>query len=118
MAGFYPSDVNGTGDDVKVLKSENLETVLVGILDIVVIGKAGAVGAAMVQRIIAAGLTAVGVSEVRMAAEGLYGLIEERPCLMGAFRVVHVDGCGGRRRRQRYARRRLGAGLGRGQAGE
>jgi len=47
----------------------HLETIFVGILDVVVVVNAGAIGVPVIKRIVAAGLFPVFVSEVGLAAE-------------------------------------------------
>ena len=100
-----------------VFEGQDFETVFIGIFDVVVVGKAGAVGTPVIERVVASGLHAVLEREIGLAAEGLNGLIEKGVGLVGALGVVEVDGSLGLRR-QRGARGWFGAGLGNGQAGE
>src|SRR5271170_45498 len=92
-------------DQKNVLGVDHLETVFVGILDVVVVVNAGAVGASVVERIVAASFFPVFVSEIGLAAQRLDGLIENRPRLAGAVGVVQVDGGRGGSGRRRWSGR-------------
>src|SRR6266851_7768793 len=59
-----------------VLQVDDFETVLVWILEIVVVGNPGALGAPVIERIVAACLALAFVSEVGLSSEGLDGLIQ------------------------------------------
>jgi len=71
---------------------DDFKTILVRILEVVVIGNSGAVGAAVIERILAAFLPLGFVSEVGLPAQGLDGVIENGPRLAGIVGVVQVDG--------------------------
>src|SRR5208337_3065022 len=89
---LHTSDVDRSGNHMNVLGVEDFETVPLRILDIVAVGNAGALSASVIQRIVAAFLTPVFVSEVRLAAQCLDRLIQNRSRLAGIFGVVEVDG--------------------------
>src|SRR5208282_4579692 len=99
---LHTSDVDRTRQHMNVLSVEDFETVPVGILDIVAVGNARALGASVIQRIVATLLAAVFVGEVGLTAEGFDCLIQNRARLAGVVGVVEVDGrLSGRRRRRR-----------------
>ena len=75
-----------------VLQVDDFETVLVRILEIVVVGNPGALGAPVIERIVAAGLTLAFVGEVGLSSQGLDGLIQNRARLARIVGVVQVDG--------------------------
>ena len=78
-----------------VLQAEDFEPVLVRILDVIVVGNPGALGAPVIERIVAARLTPVFVSQVGLSAQRLDRLIDDRARLAGIIGVVQIDGCGG-----------------------
>src|SRR5260370_28096369 len=78
-----------------VLQVDDFETVLVRILEIVVVGYSGALGAPVIERIVAACLTLAFVREVGLSSQGLDGLIQNRPRLTCIVGIVQVNDGGG-----------------------
>src|ERR1700716_2565046 len=81
-----------TFNQKNVLQVDDFETVLVRILEIVVVGNPGALSVPVIERIVAACLFLVFVSEVGLSSEGLDGLIENRSRLAGIVGVVQGGG--------------------------
>src|SRR6266446_10869069 len=66
-----------------VLQVDDFETVLVRILEIVVVGNPGALGAPVIEGIVAACLTLAFVGEVGLSSKGVDRLIQNSPSLAG-----------------------------------
>ena len=92
LLGLDAADVNLPWDDMNVFHAEDFETVLVGILDVVSVGNPGAVGAPVIEGIIAAFLNPVFVGEVGLPAQCIDRLLQKRSRLARVVGVVHVEG--------------------------
>src|SRR5260370_38782179 len=92
FVGLAAADINLPWYDMDVFQADDFETVFVGILAVVVVRYPGALGAPVIERIVAAGFFLVFLGEVGLPSQFLDRLIENRPRLAGIVGAVHVDG--------------------------
>src|ERR1700722_2728941 len=83
-------------DKENVFGVDDFETGLIGIFDVVVVKNSGAVGTAVIKRIVASFFFAILIGKVSVSAEGFDGLIENGAGLAGILGVINIDGCGWR----------------------